>query len=415
VDLSYGPEYEAFRGEVRAFLEAHWPPSGDDDAAPRAERERRFRRLATERGYLNRHIPRRYGGSEQPPDALRAQIIREEFGRARAPVEVGGNGMMMLVPTLLERGEEWQRQRFIPKTVTGEYLWAQGYSEPGAGSDLASLRTRAELVGDHWVIHGQKIWTSYAPRCEYMFALVRTEPQAPRHAGLSYLLVPMRQAGIEIRPLRQITGESQFSQVFFDGARTPADWIVGKRGEGWSVSRTTLRHERNAIGSSTRSLDLFDSLLRLAGRARRDGRPALEDPQLRDRLAALLGYVRAQQYSGYVMLTREARGEDPGILTLLSKLQFSQISKEVTQIALSLLGDAALLAPSPPGARSEPKASEGSASPPGARSEPWMFQFMGSLGLSIAGGTSNIQRNIIAERGLGLPRDPLTRRTEDPA
>jgi alkylation response protein AidB-like acyl-CoA dehydrogenase len=165
MDLTYGAEYEDFRSEVRAFLESNWPPKCDASDIPRSDREPHFRRLATDAGYLYRNVPKRFGGSEQPPDSLRAAVIGEEFARARAPREVSGNGVTMLIPTLLERGEEWQKEQFIPKTVSGEYRWAQGYSEPGSGSDLASLRTRGELSGDEWVINGQKIWTSDAMDC----------------------------------------------------------------------------------------------------------------------------------------------------------------------------------------------------------------------------------------------------------
>ncbi len=390
MDLAYGPECDAFRCEVRAFLAENWPPSGEDRGLPKPEQSSRFRRRATERGYLYRNVPRRFGGSEQPSDPLRAQVIREEFAQARAPMEVLGNGTSMLVPTLLERGEEWQRQRFIPKTLSGEYQWAQGYSEPGSGSDLASLSTRGELVRNEWVINGQKIWTTAAHQCQFMFALVRTEPDAPKHAGISYLLLPLDQPGVEIRPLQTITGESSFNQVFFNDARTPADWIVGKRGEGWQVSRTTLKHERNAIGAT--SQPIFERLLRLAGGAENSGRPALEDREIRERVAALEAWIWAQRYSAYHQMTCDLNGTDPGILPLLNKLLSTEIGQEIARIALDVIGSASLLAPLGDGASERGP-------------ERWMNQFMGSLGNAIAGGTSNIQRNIIAERGLGLPRD----------
>ncbi len=392
MDLSYGPELEAFRAEVRSFLAEHWLPRGEEAQPPRPEREQRFRARAVERGYLYRNNPRKYGGSEQPPDVLRAQIIREELDRARAPMEVPGNGNSMLVPTLLECGAEWQREKFIPKTLAGEYHWAQGYSEPGSGSDLASLRTRAELVGDEWVIHGQKIWTSQAAHCHYMFALVRTEPDAPKHAGISYLLVPMKQPGLMVRPLKQINGQAEFAEVFFDGARTPKDWIVGERGDGWRVSRATLKHERSTIGNTGRASELLESLLRMARKATLDGRAALEAPDVRERLAALQGLALAHKYSGFHQLSCDVKGTDAGVITLMNKLLFTNFGHEVAQLAVELIGSEGLLAPD---------------AERGARSgqSKWLNQFMGSLGIAIAGGTSNIQRNIIAERGLGLPRD----------
>jgi alkylation response protein AidB-like acyl-CoA dehydrogenase len=399
MDLRWGPGYEAFRAGLVEFLAEQWPLRGAEAELPRARQVALFRERAIERGYLARSVPRRYGGSEQPADPLQAQILREEFARARAPGEARGIGPSMLVPTLLDCGEEWQKEKWVRSTILGETIWCQGYSEPGAGSDLASLRTRGELRDGEWIVNGQKIWTTGAHLAHYMFALVRTEPDAPKHAGISYLLLDMRQPGIEVRPLRQMTGGASFNQVFLTDARTPADWIVGRRGQGWQVSRTTLKHERNSIGSSAQTTALFDGLVRLARQTTRRGRPALEDPEIRQRLAALEGHVRAHQYSGFRQLTRDARGQDPGILALMNKLVSTNIGHEVARIALDLLGDEALLAP---GER------EGVVPRGGAG---WLAYAMGSLGSAIAGGTSNIQRNIIAERGLGLPRDPAAERS----
>jgi len=398
MDLGYGPEYEAFREEVASFLAEHWPPrdapGGGSAREQKQERERAFRLKAIERGYLYRNIPKRYGGSEQEPDVLAGQILREEFRRARAPMEVPGNGTSMLVPTLLERGEEWQKERFVPKTVTGEYRWCQGYSEPGSGSDLASVQTRGELDGDEWVINGQKIWTTQARESQFMFALVRTEPDAPKHAGISYLLIPMDQPGVEVQPLRQINGAADFNQVFLTDARAPADWIVGARGEGWRVSRTTLKHERNNIGSATQSVQLFKSLLRLAREVERDGQPAVRDPVIQDQLVELQGHVYAQLYSSYVQLSRDTAGRDPGPIATMNKLISTNLSQQAADIGHELLGNDGLLDPLA-GVRSTGRAGR----------EKWTNQFMGSLAMGLGGGTSNIHRNVIAERCLGLPRD----------
>jgi alkylation response protein AidB-like acyl-CoA dehydrogenase len=312
-----------------------------------------------------------------------------------APGDVAGIGTMMLVPTLLEKGEEWQKEKFVPPTIQGEIGWCQGYSEPGSGSDLASLKTRAELVGEEWVINGQKIWTTTAQNADYMFCLCRTEPEAPKHAGISYLLIPMKQPGIEVRPLRQMTGGGDFNQVFLSGARTPKDWIVGKRGEGWLVSRATLKHERGGIGAASQTTALFQGLVHLAKTAQRGGRPAIEDPTIRERLVAIEGYVRSHEYSSYVQLTRATRGEDAGILQLMTKLSSTNIGNEVSKLALDILGDDGLLDPI--------TEDENVYSPGGNRG--WIAQYMFSLGIAIAGGTANIQRNVIGERGLGLPRD----------
>jgi alkylation response protein AidB-like acyl-CoA dehydrogenase len=394
MDLSYGPEYEAFRGEVRRFLEANWPPQGAEAKLQRPEGKRRFREKAVAAGYLLRWIPKAYGGSEQPNDALKASVIREEFSRVRAPQEPRGIGMMMLVPTLLEKGAEWQKQQFVPKTAMDEYHWCQGYSEPGSGSDLASLKTRAELVGDEWVIHGQKIWTTNALEADYMFCLCRTEPDAPKHAGISYLLVPMKQPGVEVRPLRQMNGGADFNEVFLTGARTQKDWIVGKRGEGWLVSRATLKHERAGIGNAEVSTLTFAGLVHLAKSSLRHGRPAIQDPEIRQRLVALEGAVRAHEYSGYRQLSRAARGKDVGPVGLMNKLVSTDIGCEVAKLALDLLGEDGLQDPT----------AQGEALLPGPRRS-WISQYMFSLGVAIAGGTANIQRNVIGERALGLPRD----------
>jgi len=397
VDLAYSAEYEAFRGSVTDFLSEHWDRKAIA-ALPKAEARQAtadFRTSATSAGLLYRNIPRRYGGSEQEPDILKAQIIREEFGRVRAPMEVPGNGPNMLVPTLLEHGTDWQKDHFIPKTLTGEYVWAQGYSEPGSGSDLASVRTSGELRDGEWVINGQKIWTTMAHLSRFMFALVRTEPQAPKHQGISYLLIDLKQPGVTIRPLKQINGGADFNEVFFDDARTPADWIVGERGQGWKISRTTLKHERSSIGGAVQYEQMFARLVDLAKATRRNGVPAIEDPEVRQWLAALEGYVLSHRYSTYRQLSMSAAGKDPGIVTLMNKLVCTNIGHEISRIAQELIAEEGLLLPAQPGKGARPG------------NEKWINQFMGSMGVAIAGGTSNIQRNIIAERGLGLPRDPI--------
>lgn len=380
MDLRVELEHEAYRAEVRSFLAAEWR-RGEDVAG--------FRRRAIEAGYLYRGIPRRFGGSEQAPDIIRARIIAEEFARAKAPGEIKGNGVQMLVPTLLERGEEWQKEKFIARTLAGEIRWAQGFSEPGAGSDLASLRTRGELRDGRWIINGQKVWTSYARDCQYMFALVRTEPDAPKHQGISYLLIELDQPAVDIRPMKQINGGDDFNEVFFTDAVTPADWIVGSRGEGWSVSKSLLKHERNMLGGVDRTEALFSSLLGLARRTTRNGIPALDDTSIRDRVVALKAQLEVQRYSSMIQLTRELDGEGGGLLQMMNKLGQSNYAAAVAEVANAIIEDDALISP---------------IGNPRPGNERWVNQFMNSLAAAIAGGTSNIQRNIIAERGLDLPR-----------
>jgi alkylation response protein AidB-like acyl-CoA dehydrogenase len=374
----------AFRQEVADFLSANWQPKTSDKTL--------FRQAAVEQGYLYRNVPKAYGGSEQAPDLARAQIIQEEFSRVRAPMEVPGVGYGMLVPTLLGCAEAWQKERFIAPTLSGEIRWAQGYSEPNSGSDLASIRTRARLEGDEWIIDGQKIWSSGADKAHFMFMLVRTEPEASKHAGISYLLVDLRQPGITIRPLRQINGSEEFSEVFFDGARTPATWIVGARGEGWKVSKTTLSAERSGfMGAAETSVTLHRKLVELAQRCQNDGRPVFDDPRVRDRLIQLEGMVSAHFHNMQRQFALRLAKQEPGNVALMNKLIVTRIAAEVADIARDILGNDFMLSPFGREAEAGP--------------EKWLNQYLGSLGMAIAGGTSNIQRNVIAERGLGLPRD----------
>lgn len=396
MDLSYGAEAEEFRKEVRAFLKAEWSPAAELRGSELKAFIGDFRLKATDRGYLYRAIPKQYGGSEQPVDVIKAQVIREEFGKMRAPMEMGGNGMNMTVPTLLEKGTEEQKELFIRKTMSGEYIWGQGYSEPGSGSDLASVRTKGELSDDgtKWIINGQKIWTSQGMQSTHMFMLVRTEPDAPKHDGITYLLIDLDQPGITRRPIKQMTGEEgnhTFCEFFFDNAETPVSWQVGERGQGWYVSRTTLKHERASIGSADGLGNQFKKLVELA---RETGR--IEEPVIRDKLAQIEGFVLSHRYTSFRLFSCAAAGEDAGSVQLMMKLYLTEIGHEMALLAQELIGEYAFIEPEGAGGRG----------PRGPRGpEKWMDQIMGSLGNSIAGGASNIQRNIIGERGLGLPRD----------
>ena len=381
---------------MRAFLGAHWPPAADLRGADLKAFIREFRRAATEAGYLYRAIPKAYGGAEQPVDVIKAQVIREEFARARAPMEVGGNGMNMTVPTLLEKGTDEQKELFIRKTVEGEYIWGQGYSEPGSGSDLASVRTKGELSADgsKWIINGQKIWTSQGMQSTHMFMLVRTEPDAPKHDGITYLLIDLNQPGVTRRSIRQMTGEEgdhTFCEFFFDNAEAPVSWQVGERGQGWYVSRTTLKHERASIGSADGLGKQFSKLVELAQEVGR-----IDDPLVRDKLAQIEGFVLSHRYTSFRLFSCAAAGEDPGPVQLMMKLLLTETGHEMALLAQELIGEHVFVEPAGAGGRG----------PRGPRGpEKWLDQIMGSLGNSIAGGASNIQRNIIGERGLGLPRD----------
>jgi alkylation response protein AidB-like acyl-CoA dehydrogenase len=394
MELRFGPEYDDFRAEVEAFVAQHWSDADADEPTP--ERQREFIEAAVARGYLYRSIPARYGGSEQELDPLRQQIVGEVFEAARANPNLGPQGVGMIVPTLLEMGAEWQREKFIAPTLRGDYIWCQGYSEPGAGSDLASLRSPARLEGDEWVIDGHKIWTSDADRAHFMFGLFRTEPDESRHAGISYLLLDMKQPGIEVRPLRQITGATHFFEVFFDGARTPADWIVGERGQGWQVTRVNLKYERN-LGGGRLFRRRFNELLAHAGAVSWNGRPALEDSGMRQRLAEIEGYVRCAETMTLRQLSSAVHGDvaASGLSMLVGKLFGTQLGEQIVQADYDLIGSDGLLAPT--------NASWGNRGT-GLPSDQ-VDRFLFELCSRIAAGSSNIQRNVIGERGLGLPRD----------
>ena len=367
---------------MRQFITAHWPPA--DGNLKSRENEREFVVAAIERGYMHRAIPKRFGGSEQEPDIAKAEIIREELTKARAPAgRIPGNGLV--VPTLLEWGTEEQKKRFISATLRGDIIWAQGFSEPNAGSDLAALRTKAELIGDKWIINGQKIWTTHAHKATHMFCLVRTEPEAPKHAGISYLLVDIRQPGVTVRPLEQMTRQKEFNEVFFDNAETPADMLVGERGKGWNVTRSTLKHERSGLASMTWSLSMFRDLVKLAKEVERNGQPAIKDARIREELAAIEGELMSLTYSTYRSVSHDIHDRDVGRFQTMPKLYMTELAGRISKLARDIVEDAFV--------------------DMGGAQLKWIERFMISLSMSIAGGTSNIQRNIIAERSLDLPRD----------
>ena len=398
MDLEYSEEYRQYRDSVRRFLEG-WPLTGDEARLPQDEQEAIFRQRGIEAGFVYRNVPREYGGAGQEPDALKDAIVLEEFHRAGAPGDLKSQGAGLLAPTLLDVGTEEQKRRFVPKALTGEERWCQGYSEPGSGSDLASLQCQALEDGDDFVINGQKIWTSNADLADWMFGLFRTEPDKPKHDGISYLLVDMRSPGITVRPLKGMTGGAEFNEVFFDDVRVPITNIVGRRGEGWAVSRATLAHERNLIGNPNMMRDTFNDLVDLARRTERGGRPAIEDPHVRQRLAEIEGYVRTQETSNMMQFTAAVRGELPAVSRpmMMNKLYSTDTMQMIQRCAYDLLGAEGMLAPSDEDVAGWARNTTDTG---------WVEAYMFSLGPAIAGGASNIQLNIIGERGYGLPRDP---------
>jgi alkylation response protein AidB-like acyl-CoA dehydrogenase len=398
MNLQFGEKYEKLRAEVRAFCAETWPPRGEAARLPEREQAIAWRKRALAAGLFHRTIPRAYGGAGVEPDVMAETVIRQEFDRAGVPHRLPTQGTHMLVPTLLECGSEEQRRSYIERTLSGELIWCQGYSEPGAGSDLASLQSRAERVGNEWVVNGQKIWTTQAHEADMMFGLFRTEPDAPKHAGISYLLIPMKTKGVDARPLVMMQGGIDFCEVFFDDVRIPAENIVGKRGEGWKVSRSTLKHERMLIGDSKGARIQLDALVALARQVQRDGRPALQHPLVRQRLAEIAGYVATQEWAVARMLTAIHKSQDAKAISemLMTKLLSTNVQQMIAKLALDLIPEAGLREP----ARSE--VAMGILDHTPGR---WVSHYMFSLAITIAGGTSNVQRNIIGERLLGLPRD----------
>jgi alkylation response protein AidB-like acyl-CoA dehydrogenase len=388
MDLSYPPEYETFRDEVRAFCRTH------ADRAPASyfsAEARAWQLLLIEHGYAARTIPSQYGGYGAAPDILKSRIIAEEFIAASLPMGMANQGISMLVPTLLELGTEEQKQRWIMPTLRGEVIWCQGYSEPGAGSDLASLTTRAVEVGSDFVINGQKIWTSTAAQADMIFCLVRTELDKPKHEGISYLIFSMKTPGIEVRPLVTMTGRAEFNEVFFTDVRVPKKDIVGSRGQGWLVANATLKHERGMLGDPNQAGTRFKALVEMMQSETLDGQRLMDHPVWRDRLLKLQARVMAMEYHGLRLLTASLKGEDPGIARLIVKLQGCELNHQLAGFANDVLGELGILY-----GASEHLRSGGE----------WQTRFMFDLGLIIGGGTAQIQKNIISERGLGMPREP---------
>ncbi len=390
MDLSYGADYKAFRDAVRRFVKTHRhkAPKGD---GPRSPKVLDWQKLLIENGYAARTIPRAYGGFGAKPDILLSRIIAEEFAAAQVSQGIGGQGIAMLVPTLLEVGTEAQKQQFIRPTIYGEMVWCQGYSEPNAGSDLASLRTSAVLDGDEWVVNGHKIWTSTAHLADWIFCLVRTEPEAPKHQGISFLLFRMDSPGIDVRPLVDMTGIANFNEVFFADVRVPKQQIVGARGEGWKVANAILGHERDALGDPNLTLSRLNALTKLMQTETIDGRRVLDHPVYRDRLMKIQARVMAMRFNDMRVLSARINGQDAGLARLIVKLQGTELRHELEQLGIDAMGELGLAYGKNPHLRDHGN---------------WQSHYMFYLGLIIGGGTSQIQKNIIGERGLGLPREP---------
>jgi len=392
MDFDFTPDQEAFRKEVRAWLEANLPDDlrGRAFASSRADvdevrRLRAWQKTMAEAGYVGMDWPREFGG--RGASIVEMVILYQEMARAESPQLVNRGGVSMLGPTLMKYGTPAQQRRFLPKILTAEELWCQGFSEPNAGSDLANLQTRAVRDGDHYVINGQKVWTSMGHVADWGFFLVRTDPNAAKHKGISFLLVDMKTPGIGVRPLRQMTGEAEFNETFLDNVRVPVANLVGKENEGWAVAITTLAYERDLL-TFIRHISLRNALHRLVKLVRERGRGA--DPVLRQKIATLWIGEQVLQLNAYRSLTKILRGGQPGPEGSTSKLSWSQIDQELAQVATEVIGPASQIAPGSPWAPDEGQ---------------WEFYALLAQASGIRAGTSEILRNILGERVLGLPKD----------
>ena len=402
MDLEYGPQYEDYKKEVQAFCDkykgiqfsdtAKVPLTSNNKSGGPSMSRSDWQKTLIENGYFARSIPKEYGGFGGESDVIKSRIAATEFSNAGIPGQMGGQGIDMLVPTLLELGTEEQKNKYIKPTLYGEMIWCQGYSEPNAGSDLASLQTKGELIDDQWVINGQKIWTSTAQYSQMMFCLVRTEPEASKHAGISYLLVPMDTPGLEIRPLVDMTLKAGFNEVFFTDVTIPADNIVGNRGEGWAVANATLGHERGSLANPNATMNRLNMLIDRMKKETINGETLIENPIYRDRLLQVQGKVMAfQSHALRVLSAKLNPGQDVKVGKMIQKLIGTELRHELEGLGIDIMGELGTLYEDSPHLR------DGGS---------WQFTYMYFLGLIIGGGTSQIQKNIISERGLGLPREP---------
>ncbi|MDA8026557.1 MAG: acyl-CoA dehydrogenase [Actinomycetota bacterium] len=405
MDMTYPPSAEEYRTTIQSFLHANLPEGfggigtiSEDEVPAFTEK---WRTTLYENGLLAPYWPKEYGGAGLSP--LEQVVLVEEFAKAGVPTG-GPNdvfGIQMVGNTIIQWGTEEQKHHFLPRILSGEDRWCQGYSEPNAGSDLANLGTRAVLDGDEWVINGQKIWTSAGHLANWIFVLTRTDPDAPKHKGISFHLVPMDQEGVEVRPIKMISGESEFNEVFFTNARTAKENIVGQVGQGWSVAMTLLGYERGEAAAIL-PIRFRQELDRLIAMAKERG--VSSDPIIRQRIAWCYSRVEVMRYLGLRTLSQFLSGRHPGPEASISKLYWSEYHQVITELALDILGANALevLGRRPTSAfqTDDPGAPNSSAS--------WDMTFLNARAGTIYAGTSQVQKNILGELVLGLPKEPRT-------
>jgi alkylation response protein AidB-like acyl-CoA dehydrogenase len=377
MDLTFTPEESEFRDEFRAWLSENHPgapPTGGDDGSYQWRRD--FQRRLAEGGWAAVHWPVEFGG--RGATLTQSAIFFEELARARAPLPANVLGLLLAGPTIMTYGTEQQKERFLAPIVTAEEIWCQGFSEPDAGSDLASLKTHAVKSNGGWLVTGQKVWTSGAQYSKWCMLVARTDTEAPRHKGLSYFLLDMEQEAVQVRPLRQITGEAEFNELFIEEAAVPDDNVLGGVGNGWKVAMTTLMNERAGLAFflQVRLRQLLDEVFAQAAQ-----RGLLRDPVVADRLGELHLRAEVLRLTAYRGLTAVQRYGQPGPEGSLTKWMWSETNQQLTQLAADLIGPEAL-----------------------AAGGWWSYELLRARGNTIEGGTTEILKNIVAERVLGLPR-----------
>jgi alkylation response protein AidB-like acyl-CoA dehydrogenase len=397
VDFSLTPDQEAFRERVRSWLELNIPREWARRAmgsseVPRPEAYqflREWQRKLFDAGFIGLTWPVEYGG--QGLTFVEEMILHQEMALLKAPSILNILGVGMAGPTIIAYGTEAQKRRYPAKILSGEEIWCQGYSEPNAGSDLASLQTRAVKDGHEWVINGQKVWTSLAHLADWMMLLARTDPDAPRHKGITYFLLDMKRPGVTVKPLKQMTGDAEFNEVFFDNVRVPESEVLGGVHNGWQVGLTTLMYERLALGFGlqVRLRIALDGLVEMARHVEKSGRPITADPVLRQKLAQLWIETESLKYTGARAVTKLLRGELPGPEASAGKMVWVDVHQRLQELAMEIQGPYSQLT-----GGSERAIENGV----------WQYSFLRSRANSIEGGTAEIQKNIIGERVLGLPK-----------
>ncbi|MEA2499536.1 MAG: hypothetical protein QOH26_1941 [Actinomycetota bacterium] len=387
MDFRDTPDEAKFRQELRSWLETNVPEHAEPHAGRMDESiSRDWAKKLHEAGYAGLTWPKEFGGAGAP--YTHQAIFLEETARAESPDHIGVIGLGMAGPTIIAHGTDEQKGH-LKRILSGEEVWCQGFSEPGSGSDLASLRTRGEDDGDSYVVNGQKVWSSFAHIADYCILLVRTDPDAPKHNGITYLLVDMHSPGVDVRPLKQITGDPEFNEIFFSDVRVPKENVLGEENQGWQVAMTTLLHERGTLGFAlTARLEVqVRKIVALAKEKRADGTVPAEDPIIRDRIARHWSELQALRFTNYRALTGLVKTGVPGPEGSVAKLHWSETNQRLTKLAIEILGPEAQLD------------AEG-----GRWNGYWQYQQLRSRGNTIEAGTSEVLRNIISERVLGMPR-----------